>query len=264
MLGSTAAGDPPVTTAADEPSASPRAGNNFWAGLRETVVVVVLALLVATGIRVLLVQAFVIPSSSMEDTLLIGDRVLVDKVGARLNDPAPGDVVVFTDPGGWLPPFVDTRPDGVRGAIRAAFEFVGVLPSSAEGHLIKRVIAVGGDRVRCCNEDGQLLVNGVPVEEQGILKPGVEPSATPFRARVPADSVWVMGDNRSNSGDSRVHGPVPQSAVVGRAFVLVWPPERWSRIERPDAYAAAAAANDAALDTASRDRSDGRVRGAGP
>jgi signal peptidase I len=208
----------------------------LWAAVREVAVVVVLALALATLVRVFLVQAFLIPSGSMEDTLLIGDRVLVSKLTTRFGEVQRGDVVVFSDPGGWLGPPAP-GPGGVRGALLEGLQFVGVLPSDSEGHLIKRVIAVGGDRVTCCDGQGRLRVNGEPVDESAVLKPGVDPSDQTFEVRVPKNSYWVMGDNRPNSGDSRVHGAVPADSIVGRAVVVVWPPTQWGLLERPAVYA---------------------------
>lgn len=208
---------------------------SLWAAVKEITIVVVLALLLATLVRVFLFQAFLIPSGSMENTLLVGDRVLVSKVTTRFGEVQRGDVVVFSDPGTWLGP-VPPGPDGVRGAVTSALQFVGVLPSDSEGHLIKRVIGLEGDRVACCDASGLLTVNGVPVAETDHLKPGVAPSEQEFDVVVPQDSLWVMGDNRPNSGDSRVHGAVPYEDVVGRAFVVVWPFDRWGGIGRPDTY----------------------------
>jgi signal peptidase I len=206
-----------------------------WAAVREIAIVVVLALVLATLVRVFLVQAFLIPSGSMEDTLLVGDRVLVSKLTTRFGEVQRGDVVVFADPGTWLGP-APPGPGGVRGAISEALQFVGVLPDDAEGHLIKRVVGLPGDQVACCDAQGRLTVNGVAVDESTLLKPGVTPSVEQFEVVVPEGSLWVMGDNRPNSGDSRVHGAVPESDVLGRAFVNVWPPDRWGLIERPEAY----------------------------
>ena len=211
----------------------------LWAAIREIVIVVALALALATLVRVFLVQAFLIPSGSMEDTLQVGDRVLVSKLTTRLGEIQRGDVVVFSDPGSWLGP-VPPGPGGVRGALSEALQFVGVLPSDSEGHLIKRVVGVGGDRVACCDSAGRLTVNGVAVDESDLLKPGVAPSLQEFDVRVPDGSFWVMGDNRPNSGDSRVHGAVPAEDIVGRAFLVVWPPDRWSGLTRPDTYDAVA------------------------
>jgi len=209
--------------------------SSLWAALREIVIVVVLALLLATLVRVFLFQAFLIPSGSMENTLLVGDRVLVSKLTTRFGEVQRGDVVVFSDPGTWLGP-APPGPDGFRGAVSDALQFVGVLPSDSEGHLVKRVIGVGGDRVACCDASGRLTINGVSVDESDLLKPGVAPSLREFDVTVPQGSFWMMGDNRPNSGDSRVHGAVPSEDVVGRAFVIAWPPDRWGVLSRPDTY----------------------------
>ncbi len=214
-------------------------GRGIWSAIRETVLVVLVALLLATLVRAFLVQAFVIPSSSMEDTLLVGDRVLVSKLTTRFGEIERGDVVVFTDPGGWLGP-LPPGPDGIRGTLADGLRFVGVLPDDSRGHLIKRVIAVGGDRVACCDRQGRLTVNGTPVEETDLLKPGVRASERDFSEKVPAARIWVMGDNRPNSGDSRIHGPVPLDEVVGRAAAVVWPVGRWDVLEREDRYTEAA------------------------
>lgn len=205
------------------------------AAVREVAIVVVLALGLATLVRVFLVQAFLIPSGSMENTLLVGDRVLVSKLTTRFGEVHRGDVVVFSDPGSWLGP-IPPGPGGVRGAVSDALQFVGVLPSDSEGHLIKRVIGEPGDQVACCDASGRLTVNGEAVDEGAVLKPGVDPSLQEFDITVPADSYWVMGDNRPNSGDSRVHGAVPAQNVVGRAFAVVWPPDRWGGIARAEVY----------------------------
>ena len=207
----------------------------LWSAVKEIVIVVVLALVLATVVRVFLFQAFLIPSGSMENTLQVGDRVLVSKLTTRFGEIERGDVVVFSDPGSWLGP-VPPGPGGVRGALSSALQFVGVLPSDSEGHLIKRVVGVGGDQVACCDSAGRVTVNGVGVDETGLLKPGVAASLTELDVMVPSGSVWVMGDNRPNSGDSRVHGAVPLEDVIGRTFAIVWPPDRWGAISRSDVY----------------------------
>lgn len=205
--------------------------------LRETVVVVALALVIATLVRIFLVQAFLIPSGSMEDTLQVEDRVLVSKLTTRFGEVRRGDVVVFADPDGWLGPQIDTGADeGALGRLRDGLEFVGVLPDSAEGHLIKRVIGVGGDHVACCDTDGRITVNDVALDETAYLFPGDVPSLTDFDITVPQDQLWVMGDHRSDSGDSRVNGFVPVSRVTGRAFAVVWPLSHWTGLGRPDTF----------------------------
>jgi signal peptidase I len=195
--------------------------------LREAAIVIALSLLIATLVRIFLVQAFLIPSSSMQDTLQVGDRVLVSKLTTRFGDIERGDVVVFADPNGWLSSHSDDS-SGPGAWVRDALQFVGVLPDDSEGHLIKRVIGVGGDAVICCDDDGRLTVNGVAVDETAYLRPGDDPSVQEFDVEVGEGELYVMGDHRSNSGDSRVHGTVPEDRVVGKAFVVAWPVSRWS------------------------------------
>lgn len=204
--------------------------------LRETVVVIALALVIATLVRIFLVQAFLIPSGSMEDTLRVEDRVLVSKLTTRFGEVKRGDVVVFGDPDSWLGPQLQTSSDGLVGAVRNGLEFVGVLPDSAEGHLIKRVIGVGGDHVACCDTQGRVTVNDVPLDERDYLFPGDVPSLQPFDETVPEDQLWVMGDHRSDSGDSRVNGFVPLDKVTGRAFAVVWPFSHWTGLGRPETF----------------------------
>jgi signal peptidase I len=219
----------------DVPVDPPRRGG-FAALVRETVIVVGLSLVIATLVRIFLVQAFLIPSQSMEDTLVVGDRVLVSKLTTRFGEIQRGDVVVFADPDGWLSPVPDEISVTFGSRIRDALQFVGVLPDDSEGHLIKRVIGVGGDTVACCDDDQRITVNGDPIDESSYLRPGDEPSATTFEIEVPAGDLFVMGDHRSNSGDSRVNGTVPEERVTGRAFAVVWPISNWTRLSRPDTF----------------------------
>ncbi len=225
------------TVPRDDDTVKPRR-SGFTAVLRETAIVVALSLVIATLVRIFLVQAFLIPSQSMEDTLLVGDRVLVSKLTTRFGEIKRGDVVVFADPDGWLSPSVDDGSTSLGDRLRDALQFVGVLPEDSEGHLIKRVIGLGGDTVVCCDDDGRITVNGVAVDESSYLRPGDEPSATEFEVEVPADELFVMGDHRSNSGDSRVNGTVPEDRVTGRAFAVVWPVSRWESLSRPEAFEA--------------------------
>jgi signal peptidase I len=213
----------------------PRRGG-FGALVRETAIVVGLSLVIATLVRIFLVQAFLIPSQSMEDTLLVGDRVLVSKLTTRFGEIQRGDVVVFADPDGWLAPFPDEISPTFGSRVRDALQFVGVLPDDSEGHLIKRVIGVGGDTVECCDDDGRVTVNGVAIDESSYLRPGDEPSAATFEVVVPENHLFVMGDHRSNSGDSRVNGFVPEDRVTGRAFAVVWPISNWTGLDRPDTF----------------------------
>ena len=201
---------------------------------REVPLLLAIALVLALGIKTFVVQAFFIPSQSMENTIMVGDRVLVNKFSPWFGaQPQRGQIVVFNDPGGWLPdtPTPDTSNVAVR-YVKDVFTFVGLLPSDDQHDLIKRVIGVPGDEVKCCDSKGQVTVNGVPLIETSYIFPGAAPSTIPFDVHVKAGFLWVMGDNRADSADSRFHmtdkfgGMVPISDVVGHAFVLIWPPSR--------------------------------------
>jgi signal peptidase I len=207
--------------------------------LRESVIVIPLALLLSLVVKTWLIQGFFIPSGSMEDTLLIGDQVIVSKLTPSLVPLRRGDVIVFEDPDHWLPAPVPVRRNPLAGALHLTLVFVGLLPSDEGNHLIKRVIGLPGDHVVCC-DFRKLTVNGVALTEP-YLFPGDKPSLEPFDIRVPAGRVWVMGDHRSTSGDSRPHdqgsggvkGSVPESLIVGRAFVIAWPLRDWSWLANP-------------------------------
>jgi signal peptidase I len=210
--------------------------HGVFAVVRETVLVLAIALGLSLIIKSFLVQAFFIPSPSMEETLIEGDRVLVSKLTPGPFHLAHGDVVVFKDPDRWLgeatgPPVGETP---VRKAVRETLTFVGLLPSDSGQHLIKRAIGLPGDHVVCCDSAGKLSVNGVALDEP-YLYPGDQPSTKTFDITVPANQLWVMGDHRSVSQDSRYHSPgtVPIDDVVGRAFVVVWPFDRWKFLHEP-------------------------------
>jgi signal peptidase I len=226
----------PERVGGGQPSDSAPGRSRRLAGAaRELAILVVIAAAISVLLRAFVVQAFYIPSQSMEQTLLTNERVLVDKVTPRVTEVERGQIVVFRDPGGWLPAPVDTSSPVGRAA-RKFLTFVGVRPSDSGEDLIKRVIGVGGDRVACCDDRGRITVNGVPLDEP-YLFPGDKPSDVTFDVAVPDDRLWVMGDHRSQSGDSREHlgdpggGTVPVDRVVGRAFVVVWPlsSARWLR-----------------------------------
>ncbi|WP_251095123.1 signal peptidase I [Streptomyces sp. Caat 7-52] len=214
--------------------------------VREIPLLVGVAVLIALVLKTFLVQAFVIPSGSMEETIRIGDRVLVDKFTPWFgSEPQRGDVVVFHDPGGWLQDEQTAKKNDpvVVKQLKEGLSFIGLLPSDNEKDLIKRVIGVGGDHVKCCDAQGRVTVNGVPLTEGDYLYPGNSPSSTPFDITVPQGRLWVMGDHRDNSADSRAHqntpygGTVSVDSVVGRAMVIGWPLGHWTRLEEPKTFA---------------------------
>jgi signal peptidase I len=204
---------------------------------QEMMLLLVVALGLAILIKTFFVQAFYIPSDSMDDTLVKNDRILVEKVSYWTGDVARGDVVVFDDPGDWLAPSDVQQPSNV---FTRGLETFGLYPSG--GHLVKRVIAIGGDRVACCDKRGRVTVNDVALQERSYLAAGVRPSDQEFNARVPANHLWVMGDNRDFSFDSRGHmgGPgggfVPVDDVVGKVFVVVWPLGHAALVGRPATF----------------------------
>lgn len=203
--------------------AGDKSGNSFLHGLKEIALILVVALGLSFLVRTFIVQAFYVPSQSMENTLLPSDRILASKLSTRLGGLKRGEIVVFRDPGDWLDASMKAKSPGVRGSL----EWVGLLPSSTGDDLVKRVIGVGGDHVRCCNARGQIVLNGVGLVEP-YTKPGTTTDDVRFDVTVPEDSVFVMGDNRTSSADSRYHlnesqGSVPVENVVGRVVLTVWP-----------------------------------------
>ena len=194
--------------------------------LRELPILVILALLVSLLIKSFLVQFFYIPSGSMENTLQIKDRVAVNRVPFIGNNVSRGDVIVFRDPAGWLPEASSVDGNRVTNAIREGLVIVGVIPNPAKQYLVKRVIGVAGDKVVA--KDQVLTINGKPTNEPYIFA-GNTPSDTDFNITVPEGKVWVMGDHRGASGDSRVHqddvnnGMVPVEKITGRVIATIWP-----------------------------------------
>ena len=210
--------------------------------LRELPGIVITALVISVLIKTFLVQAFYIPSGSMENTLLVNDRVLVNKLADKPDEIHRGDVIVFRDPGGWLNGPLTASRGGLLGLVRDGLVFVGLAPAAGEEDLIKRVIGVGGDKVACCDAQGRVTVNGVPLDEP-YLFPGDDPSQDKFGPyTVPAGELWVMGDHRSVSEDSRFHrqqpgkGFVPVDDVIGRAFTIVWPLDRTRILRHPATF----------------------------
>src|SRR5450631_3471866 len=203
--------------------------------LRESAIVIVLALVLSLLVKTWLVQAFFIPSISMENTLVTGDRVIVNKLVPSHFSVNRGDVIVFEDPDHWLPPPVQVQRPPLLSALNSTLVFVGLLPNDGSNHLIKRVIGLPGDHVVCCDKNQRRTIDGVALTEP-YLFPGDSPSQQTFNITVPPGRVWVMGDHRSQSGDSRPHdensggakGSVPESVITGRALALVWPFDHWN------------------------------------
>jgi signal peptidase I len=215
---------------------------------KEFAAVVVGAVIVASLLRGFVGQMFIIPSDSMQNTLQVNDRVLVEK----LSSVKRGQIVVFKDPGGWL-----TGPRAKeRGPIGKAFQFIGILPDTSTEHLIKRVVGLPGDSVSCCDTSGRISVNDQPLEENSYLYAGsdgvqVKPSQIRFEVVVPAGRIFVLGDNRVHSRDSRCHlndvqagttkganAFVPTDLVVGRAIAVVWPLGNARRLHTPATFEA--------------------------
>ncbi len=201
--------------------------------LREIVTVVGSALILSVLVRTFLIQAFYVPSESMENTFLKNDRIIVSKVSTKITGVHRGDVVVFHDPGGWLGAGF---PDPYDTPVGRVLQFVGIVPSNTGNDLVKRVIGVGNDTIECCDENGNIIVNGEPIDEK-YIKDGSTTDQVTFKVLVPKGSVFVMGDNRGNSEDSRFHldlnnGMVPLEEIVGRVAVRIWPFNRIGGIER--------------------------------
>ena len=196
--------------------------------LRELPVIIIAALVVSIIVKTFLVHFFYIPSGSMENTLQVGDRIAVNKFGALFTDIKRGEVVVFSDPDKWLGNSAESEDSGIGAVVKTGLITVGVLPDPAKQYLIKRVIGVGGDKVVCCDKAGKVQVNGVSITEPYVFA-GDKPSDVQFNVDIPKGFIWVMGDHRGASADSRFHpdsannGMVPLSKVVGRAVFVVWP-----------------------------------------
>jgi signal peptidase I len=253
----------------DDAAAARKRRLSAW---RELPILIIVALTIALVIKSFVVQPFFIPSSSMEDTLMIGDKVLVNKIVYHFRSIEPGDIIVFNGDGSWNanPPPAKPASDPFARAyddtLRPLFHSIAGLFGTPLGQTdyIKRVIGTPGDRVACCAAHGLVTVNGVPLHEGSYLFPGAAPSSMHFSIVVPPGRLWVMGDNRAVSDDSRLRrsdpggGTIPENKVIGRAFVIAWPPSRWRILPIPSTFrqpgistassAAAPAAHGAAAD----------------
>jgi signal peptidase I len=223
--------------------------------IRELPILVVVALIIAIVIKTFVVQAFVIPTGSMQNTLGINDKILVNKLVYHFRPIHAGDIVVFDGSGSWNAPLPSqAAPNPLArvydDTLRKLFDSIGGLFGTPIGQTdyVKRVIGVPGDHVVCCNAQGLITVNGVPLHEQSYLFPGDQPSSHPygipgqFNVTVPAGYLWVLGDHRGVSDDSRGHeadpgdGMIPENMVIGRAFVIVWPPSKWRVLPIPATF----------------------------
>lgn len=210
----------------------------MFSWVRDFVVALVVALGVVLVVTTFFVKPFSIPSESMEPTLQVGDRVLVD----RRAEVTRGDLVVFDGTDSFVPAGAQPSRDPLSGLVHWVGQSVGLIEPSPTD-FVKRVVGVGGDRVACCDTDGRLAVNGVTVDEP-YLMPGDAPSEVMFDVAVPEGMLFVMGDHRSASADSRAHlgdpggGMVSRNKVIGRPFAVIWPVSRIGGIETAPELAA--------------------------
>jgi len=210
---------------------------------RELLTIVVAAAVLTLLVKAFIIQVYRIPSASMENTLEVGDRVLVNKVVYHFRGIARGDIVVFSGQDSWGP---DAPPPSSNPVVRVFDDALsGLGLHSDQTYYIKRVIGLPGDHVACCT-DGKVTVNGVPLTEGQYLFPGNPPSTFKFSDVVPSGHLWVMGDHRSDSDDSRYHsgdpgnGAIPENQVVGRAFLIIWPPSQLRDLPIPTTFQQAA------------------------
>ncbi len=205
---------------------------------QEALLLVGTAIVLSLLIKTFLLQAFYIPSGSMGDTLQVDDRIVVQKWSYWSGDVHRGDIVVFDDPASWLGEEDGQAPSN---PVSKSLALIGLYP--AGGHLVKRVVGVGGDRVSCA--DGAVVVNGDSLIEDSYVTRTRQGCRGQWQVEVPTDRLWVLGDNRDHSADSRAHlgdpggGFIPVDDVVGKVFVVVWPPKHWGFIHRPDVFDAA-------------------------
>ncbi|MFC5503575.1 signal peptidase I [Lysinimonas soli] len=218
----------------------PSRGKSVWRFLRDILLILLAAIVISFLIKTFLIRSFYIPSESMEGTLHVNDRIIVNELVPKVMSIQHGDIVVFKDPGGWLPPSTSTpSTNPVASFVDWALSIVGLTAPDSNDHLVKRVIGLPGDKVACCNAFGQMTVNGVPLDEPYLQLPAgvTKVSRDDFSVTVPPNSLWVMGDNRYNSADSRYNrdkpgnGFVPFDDVVGRAVLISWPLDRWTMLD---------------------------------
>lgn len=224
----------------------PSTGHRIWRVVKEAVIVLVGALVVSAILQHFVGQMFIIPSGSMENTLKVSDRVIAEKI----TEVERGDIAVFRDSSGWLGP----HPMVERTGVGQVLEFVGLLPDTSHNYLIKRVIGMPGDVVECCDAEGRMTVNGFPLEEDAYLYrseegEAVAPSDVQFRVVVPEGRMFVMGDHRNASADSRCHladsipgqpqgaaAFVPLQDVAGTGWAIFAPFNRTRLLPAQDAF----------------------------
>jgi signal peptidase I len=248
--GNHAAGTPAAgTPAGGVPAGGVPAGGRGKRSWRQLLIIVLAAIVLMLLIKAFVVQVYRIPSASMEDTLLTGDRVLVNKLVYHVRGIGRGDIVVFSGEGSWGTTTGAPEPAPPGNPLLRALDNVlaDVGLYSTQTYYIKRVIGLPGDHVACCM-NGRVTVNGVSLDERPYLFPGARPSETTFNVVVPPGRLWVMGDNRAISDDSRAHlfadfpdqGTVPESEVAGRAFLVIWPPSQIGDLPIPATFQQAA------------------------
>lgn len=210
--------------------------------LLDIIGVIGFALVLSLLIKAFVIRSFYIPSESMQSTLQVNDRIVVSEFYPELIALERGDIVVFRDPGGWLSAIDDEVTPWHTQAWDWLLGTFGITAPDSDQHLVKRVIGLPGDKVVCCDAENRITINGKPIVEPYVIE-GANPSDMTFDVTVPSDSFWVMGDNRSNSADSRFHMTLPSKGfvgkefVVGKAFVLSWPFERFSWLGNyPDVF----------------------------
>ncbi|MDQ0768781.1 signal peptidase I [Pseudarthrobacter defluvii] len=238
--GTEAAAPPNRRNRAGSKGAVKPAGNPLLGWLKEIATVVVIAVVLSFLIKTFLFRAFFIPSESMVNTLDVDDRIFVNLLVPEPFALSRGDVVVFRDTKGWLPP-APAKTEGPFTWVQDGLTFVGLLPDNSEQHLVKRVIGLPGDHVVCCDAGGKLTINGTAIDE-AYINPAEVPQVRNFDVTVPEGKVWVMGDNRNHSADSRAHmetdgGFIDLKDLEGKAAVIAWPLNRIKTLDNyPDVF----------------------------